>query len=91
MEGGLACFTRPSGRRSEFASALLLCSHSSVSGGRRFPTTHTQAHMQTTLVTATAPGARSKTTLYVGGLADGVSEAVLHAVVVPFGEVKVSF
>jgi len=47
--------------------------------------------MQTTLVTA--PGsrnARSKTTLYVGGLADGVSEAVLHAVVLPFGEVKAS-
>lgn len=48
--------------------------------------------MQSTLVTAPPPGARSArsmTTLYVGGLADGVSEAVLHAVVLPFGEVKV--
>jgi hypothetical protein len=48
--------------------------------------------MQTTLVTQPPPGAvsaRSKTTLYVGGLADGVTEAVLHAVVLPFGEVKV--
>jgi hypothetical protein len=46
--------------------------------------------MQTTLVTAPVPGApRAKTTVYVGGLADGVTEAVLHAVCIPFGEIKV--
>jgi hypothetical protein len=46
--------------------------------------------MQTTLVTAPPPGAhRAKTTVYVGGLADGVTEAVLHSVCIPFGDIKV--
>jgi peptidyl-prolyl isomerase E (cyclophilin E) len=30
----------------------------------------------------------SRTTLYVGGLADEVTEAILHAAFLPFGELK---
>merc|ERR1712087_271708 len=33
-------------------------------------------------------GVRSKTTLYVGGLEESVTEGILHAAFLPFGDVK---
>lgn len=46
--------------------------------------------MQSTLVGGVSARPRgAKATLYVGGLADGVNEASLHAAFIPFGEIKV--
>lgn len=44
--------------------------------------------MSTTLVTAGGKGSNPKTTLYVGGLEDNVTEAILHAAFIPFGDLK---
>ena len=47
--------------------------------------------MQSTLVGGSAAARLhgAKSTLYVGGLSDGVNEAALHAAFIPFGEIKV--
>lgn len=44
--------------------------------------------MQTTLVNVVASGGNPRTTLYVGGLEENVTEAILHAAFVPFGDIK---
>ena len=44
--------------------------------------------MSTTLVAVSGKGSNPKTTLYVGGLDEAVTEAVLHAAFVPFGDLK---
>ena len=44
--------------------------------------------MQTTKVPVLGKGSNPKTTLYVGGLEESVNEGVLHAVFIPFGNVK---
>jgi peptidyl-prolyl isomerase E (cyclophilin E) len=43
--------------------------------------------MQTTLVDVGGAGLNPKTTLYVGGLDENVTQAILHAAFVPFGDV----
>ncbi|GMH40418.1 hypothetical protein BSKO_08322 [Bryopsis sp. KO-2023] len=44
--------------------------------------------MESTVVSVAGPGTNPKTTLYVGGLEESVSESILHAAFVPFGEIK---
>jgi peptidyl-prolyl isomerase E (cyclophilin E) len=44
--------------------------------------------MQSTLVDTGAAGIHPRTTLYVGGLEDNVTEAILRAAFIPFGELK---
>jgi len=44
--------------------------------------------MATTLVAVGGKGANPKTTLYVGGLEETVTEATLHAAFIPFGDLK---
>lgn len=43
---------------------------------------------QTTLVQLQGKGTSPKTALYVGGLAETVTEAMLHAAFLPFGDIK---
>lgn len=43
---------------------------------------------QTTLVELSGRGTNPKTTLYVGGLEDSVTEQMLHAAFLPFGDIK---
>lgn len=44
--------------------------------------------MSTTLVAVSGKGSNPKTTLYVGGLDESVTESVLHAAFLPFGDLK---
>lgn len=44
--------------------------------------------MSTTLVTLAGKGTNPKTTLYVGGLEENVTEAILRAAFIPFGDLK---
>ena len=44
--------------------------------------------MQSTLVSLTGKGSNPKTTLYVGGLEENVTDAILHAAFLPFGDLK---
>jgi peptidyl-prolyl isomerase E (cyclophilin E) len=44
--------------------------------------------MTSLLVTAYSKGTNPKTTLYVGGLDEGITDATLHAAFIPFGDVK---
>lgn len=44
--------------------------------------------MQTTQVAVGGKGTNAKTTLYVGGLEESVTEATLHSTFIPFGEIK---
>lgn len=43
--------------------------------------------MQTTIVNLAGKGSNPKTTLYVGGLDDSVTDSILHAAFLPFGDV----
>lgn len=43
---------------------------------------------QSTIVSLTGKGTNPKTTLYVGGLEENVTQEILHAAFIPFGEVK---
>lgn len=43
---------------------------------------------QTTLVSLSGKGTNPKTTLYVGGLEESVTESILHAAFIPFGDIK---
>ncbi|KFM22968.1 Peptidyl-prolyl cis-trans isomerase E [Auxenochlorella protothecoides] len=43
---------------------------------------------QTTLVSLSGKGTNPKTTLYVGGLEESVTDAILHAAFIPFGDIK---
>jgi len=42
--------------------------------------------MQSTLVSLSGKGSNPKTTLYVGGLEENVTTAILHAAFLPFGD-----
>ena len=44
--------------------------------------------MESTTVVVQGKGTNPKTTLYVGGLEETVTDAVLHAAFIPFGDIK---
>jgi len=44
--------------------------------------------MESTRVVVSGKGSNPKTALYVGGLEDSVTDALLHAAFLPFGEIK---
>lgn len=44
--------------------------------------------METTLVDVAGKGTNPKTTLYVGGVEESVTESTLHAAFIPFGDLK---
>ena len=44
--------------------------------------------MQSTSVAVGGKGTNPKTSLYVGGLEESVTEATLHSTFIPFGEIK---
>ena len=44
--------------------------------------------MESTVVAVQGKGTNPKTTLYVGGLEENVTEADLHTAFLPFGEIK---
>lgn len=43
---------------------------------------------QSTIVNLQGKGSNPKTTLYVGGLDENVTEAIVHAAFLPFGDLK---
>lgn len=44
--------------------------------------------METTSVAVGGKGSNPKTTLYIGGLEETVTEEILHAAFLPFGDIK---
>ncbi|GAX78054.1 hypothetical protein CEUSTIGMA_g5496.t1 [Chlamydomonas eustigma] len=47
-----------------------------------------QDFMETTIVAVAGKGTNPKTTLYVGGLEETITESTLHAAFIPFGDIK---